>query len=51
MTQYVTLLYVLTLSLLSTSAPFDSNDSTTCKWPPFDALCKGVLPHYNNNNQ
>ena len=47
MTQYITLLYVLTLSLLSTSAPFDSNDSTTCKWPPSDALYKGVLPDYN----
>ena len=51
MTQYITLLYVLTLSLLSTSAPFDSNNSTTCKWPPSDALYKGVLPCYNNNNQ
>ena len=51
MTQYITLLYVLTSSLLSTSAPFDSINSTTCKWPPSDALYKGVLPYYNNNNQ
>ena len=51
MTEYIILLYVLTSYLLSTSAPFDSNDSTTCKWPPSDALYKGVLPHYNNNNQ
>ena len=51
MTQYITLLYVLTLSLLSTSAPFDNNNSTTCKWPPTDALYKGVSSHYNKNNQ
>ena len=31
MTQYITLLYVLTFSLLSTFGPFDSNNSTTCK--------------------
>ena len=46
MTQYITLLYLLTSSLLSTSAPFDNNNSTTCKWPPSDALRKGVLPNY-----
>ena len=51
MTQYIALLYVLTLSLLSTFAPFDSNNSTTCKWPRSDASYKGVLPYYNNNNQ
>ena len=51
MTQYITLLYVLTLSLPSTSAPFDNNNFTTCKWPPSDALYKGVLADYNNNNQ
>ena len=50
MTQYITLLYVLTSSLLSTSAPFDTNNSTTCKWPPSEALNKGVLPYYNNTN-
>ena len=50
-TQYITLLYLLTSSLLSTSAPFDNTDSTICKWPPSDALYKGVLPYYNNNNQ
>ena len=51
MTQYITLLYVLTSSLLSTSAPFDSKSFTVCKWPPSDALYKGVLSHYNNYNQ
>ena len=50
MTQYITLLYLLTSSLLSTSAPFDNNNFTSCKWPPSDALYKGVIPHYNNNN-
>ena len=50
MTQYITLLNVLTSSLLSTFAPFDNNNSTTCKWPPSDALYKGVLPSYNDNN-
>ena len=51
-TQYITLLYILTSSLLSTPGPFDNNNSTTCKWPPSDALYKGVTQsHYNNNNQ
>ena len=48
MTQYITLLYVLTLSLLSTSAPFDIKNSTTCKWPQPAALCNGVAPPCNN---
>ena len=51
MTQRITLLYVLTSSLLSTFAPFDSNNSTACKWPLSDALHKRVSPHYNNKNQ
>ena len=51
MKQYITLLYVLTSFLLSTSAPFNNNNSTTCKWPLSDALYKGVLPYYNNSNQ
>ena len=52
MTQYITFLYVLTLSLLSIFAPFDSNNSMTCKWPPSDALYKGVTQsNYNNNNE
>ena len=51
MTQYITLLYVLTLFLLSTSAPFESKSFTVCKWPPPDALYKGAIPDYNNNNQ
>ena len=52
MTQYLILFYVLTLSLLSTSAPLDSNNSTTCQWPPSDALYKGVLSsNCNINNQ
>ena len=46
MTQYITLLYVLTVFLLYTSAPFDNNNSTTGKWPPSDALYKGILPNY-----
>ena len=51
MTQYITLLYALTLFLLFTFAPFDNNNSTTCKWPPSDALYKGAPPSYYNNNQ
>ena len=47
-TQYITLLYVLTSSLLSTSAPFDNNNSTTCKWPALAALCNKEIIHYNN---
>ena len=49
MTQYITLLYVLTLFLLSTVAPLDNNTLTTCKYPPSAALYSGVLPSYNNN--
>ena len=49
MTQYITLLYVLTSSRLSTTASFDNNNSTAFKWPTSDALYKGVLSHYNNN--
>jgi len=50
MTQYITLLYVLTLSLLSTVAPLDNNNSTTLYCPDCAALCSGVSSfHYNDN--
>ena len=39
----------LTLSILSTSAPFDSSNSTICKCPWMAAICKEVLPSYINN--
>ena len=41
-----TLLHILTLSLLSTSAPADSSNSTTCKSPLSPAWYKAVLPCY-----
>jgi len=49
MTQYITLLYVLTSSLLSTVAPLDNNISTTSYCPDCTALHNGVLPYYNDN--
>ena len=48
MTQYITLLYVLTLSLLSTSTPLSNKNFTTCKWPVLAALCNKETAHYNN---
>ena len=48
MTQYVTLLYVLTSSLLSTSTPLSNNNFTTCKWPVLTALYNKEIIHYNN---
>ena len=48
MTQYITLLYVLTSSLLSTSTPLSNNNFTTCKWPVLAALCNKEIIHYNN---
>ena len=41
-----TLLHILTLSLLSTSAPADSSNSTTSKLPLSPAMYKAVLPSY-----
>ena len=49
MIQQITLLYVLTLSLLSAVAPLDSNRVTTSNLPCSAALCSGVLSSYNNN--
>ena len=48
MSQYVTLLYVLTSSLLSTSTPLSNKYFTTCKWPVLAALYNKELIHYNN---
>ena len=48
MTQYITLLYVLTSSLLSTSTSLSNNNFTTCKWPLYAALCNKEIIHYNN---
>ena len=48
MAQYITLLYVLTSSLLSTFAPLSNNNFTTCKWPLYAALCNKETIHYNN---
>ena len=51
MTQYITLLYVFNSSLLSTFAPLDNNNLTTCKWYPSDALYKGVIPCQGRRKQ
>ena len=51
MTQYITLLYVLTLSLLFNSTPLSNNNFTICKWPVLAALYNKVIIHYNNNKE
>ena len=48
MTQYITLLYVLTSSILSTFAPLSNKNFTTCKWPMLAALYNKEIIHYNN---
>ena len=48
MTQYITLLHVLTSILLSTSTPLNNNNFTTCKWPVLAALHNKEIIHYNN---
>ena len=48
MTQYITLLYVLTLSLLFTSTPLSNNNFTICKWPVPAALYNKEIIHYND---
>ena len=47
MIQFITLLYVLTSSLLSTSTPLSNNNFTTCKWPLLAALYNKEIIHYN----
>ena len=39
--------YIRTLFLPSASTPFESNSSTTCKWPHSAALCNWPLILYN----